>query len=111
MAFNNRISSFGSNDSGFESGIVEVFDEPSRPATKNTDQVKDLARQQQHRMASQMSIRDADDYQQDMLEHMLKIDVSSLIMPLSRSELTNLYRLRQFLMSMQLTFKLRFNGT
>lgn len=78
MACNNRISSFGSNDSGYDSGIVEVFDEPRRPVMKNIDQSKELARQEQHRMASKMSIRDADDYQQDMLEHMLKIDAETV---------------------------------
>lgn len=76
MAFNNRVSSFGSNDSGYESGIVEVFDEPSRPVIKNPDHAKEIARHRQHLMASELSRRDADDYQQDMLEHMLKMDVS-----------------------------------
>ena len=74
MAFN-RISSFGSNDSGYESGIVEVFDEPPRPVIKNPEQAKEIARHRQHLMASELSRRDADEYQQDMLEHMLKIDV------------------------------------
>ncbi|KIW72368.1 hypothetical protein PV04_00565 [Phialophora macrospora] len=78
MAFTNRISSFGSNDSGYESGIVEVFDEPRRPVAKNVDHAKELARHTQHRMASEMSRRDADDYQQDMLEHMLKIDAETV---------------------------------
>lgn len=76
MAFN-RISSFGSNDSGYESGgIVEVFDEPQRPITKNPDHAKEIARHRQHLMASELSRLDAEDYQQDMLEHMLKMDVS-----------------------------------
>jgi len=77
MAFNNRISSFGSNDSGYESGIVEVFDEPPRPVIKNPDHTKEIARHRQHLMASELSRKDADDYQQDMLEHMLKMDVSN----------------------------------
>lgn len=110
MAFNNRISSFGSNDSGYESGIVEVFDEPRQPAVKTIDHAKELARHTQHRMASEMSRRDADDYQQDMLEHMLKIDVSWLRMT-SRSKLTLIHRPTQSLMLMQSTFKLRFSGT
>ena len=76
MAFN-RISSFGSNDSGYESGgIVEVFDEPARPALKNLDHAKEMARHRQHLLASELSRLDSDEYQQDMLEHMLKMDVS-----------------------------------
>ncbi|KIX96055.1 uncharacterized protein Z520_08310 [Fonsecaea multimorphosa CBS 102226] len=78
MAFNNRVSSFGSNDSGYESGIVEVFDEPRRPVTKNPDHAKEIARHRQHLMASEMSRRDADEYQQDMLEHMLKVDAETM---------------------------------
>ncbi|KEF63270.1 uncharacterized protein A1O9_01247 [Exophiala aquamarina CBS 119918] len=78
MAFN-RISSFGSNDSGYESGgIVEVFDEPHRPITKNPDHAKDIARHRQHLMASELSRLDAEDYQQDMLEHMLKMDLDTM---------------------------------
>jgi len=77
MAFN-RISSFGSNDSGYESGIVEIFDEPSRPVTTNPEHVKEVSRHRQHLMASELSRRDADDYQQDMLEHMLKMDVETM---------------------------------
>ncbi|KAH0835982.1 hypothetical protein AYO21_06839 [Fonsecaea monophora] len=78
MAFNNRISSFGSNDSGYESGIVEVFDEPRRPVIKNPNHDKEIARHRQHLMASEMSRRDADEYQQDMLEHMLKVDAETM---------------------------------
>ncbi len=74
MAYN-RISSFGSNDSGYDSGIVEVFDEPAQPAVKSSEHGKEVARHRQHLMASELSRRDADEYQQDMLEHMLKMDV------------------------------------
>jgi hypothetical protein len=90
MAFNNsRIPSFSSHDSGYGSEIVEVFDEP-RPVIKNLDHAKEAARQVQHRMASELSRRDADEYQQDMLEHMLKIDVSADLgsCPQPRSQLT-----------------------
>lgn len=76
MAFN-RISSFGSHDSGYDSGgIVEVFDEPQQPTVKNLDHAKEAARHRQHLMASELSRLDAEDYQQEMLEHMLKMDVS-----------------------------------
>ena len=75
MAFN-RISSFGSNDSGYESGgVVEVFDEPARQAVKTAEHAKEIARHRQHLMASDLSRRDSDEYQQDMLEHMLDMDV------------------------------------
>lgn len=73
MAFNSRVASFGSNDSGYESGII---DEPRRQTAKNADHAKEVAKHRQHVMASEMSRRDAEEYQQDMLEHMLKMDVS-----------------------------------
>ena len=79
MAFNTRIPSFGSNDSGYESGIIEVFDEPRRPVIKMVDHAKELARQTQHRMATEIERLDIQEYQQDMLEHMLKMDVSRSI--------------------------------
>jgi hypothetical protein len=75
MAFNNRISSFGSNDSGYDSGLVEVFDEPRQVLIKTQDQTKELARQKQFAMGGEICRRDAIEYQQDMLEHMLKMDV------------------------------------
>ncbi|KIW17501.1 hypothetical protein PV08_04695 [Exophiala spinifera] len=77
MAYN-RISSFGSNDSGYESGIVEIFDEPSLPLNKKTDHAKDVARRRQQLLASELSRRDSDEYQNDMLEHMLKMDADTM---------------------------------
>ncbi|KAK7903732.1 hypothetical protein LTR67_001752 [Exophiala xenobiotica] len=78
MAYN-RISSFGSNDSGYESGIVEVFDEPAQPIIiKNVDHAKEVARHRQHLMASELSRRDAEEYQNDMIDHMLKMDVDTM---------------------------------
>jgi hypothetical protein len=77
MAFQPRIPSFGSTDSGYESGVIEVFDEP-RPAPKITDYAKDLARHTQHRMAMDMEILDTQEYQQEIIAHMLKVDVSYL---------------------------------
>ncbi|EXJ81304.1 hypothetical protein A1O3_07594 [Capronia epimyces CBS 606.96] len=73
----NRIPSFGSDDSGYDSGIVEVFDEPG-PAIKTADHSKEIARHRQHLMASELSRRDAEEYQQDMLEHMLKMDIETM---------------------------------
>jgi hypothetical protein len=72
-----RISSFGSNDSGYESGIMEVFDEPPRPAVNNRDFTRDIARQRQNMLAEELSRLDAEEYQHDMLEHMLHMDVRS----------------------------------
>ena len=66
--------SFGS-DSGYESGIVEVFDEPPRQYMKHHDHTKEMARQRQHMLAGELSRRDAEEYQQDILEHMLCMDV------------------------------------
>jgi hypothetical protein len=79
MASFNRISSFASNDSGYESsGAVEVFEDPARQALKSAEHAKEVARHRQHLMASELSRRDSDEYQQDMLEHMLKIDVCTM---------------------------------
>ena len=74
-----RISSFGSNDSGYESGIMEVFDEPPRPAVNNRDFTRDIARQRQNMLAEELSRLDAEEYQHDMLEHMLHMDVGSTL--------------------------------
>ncbi|KAL2418917.1 G1/S-specific cyclin CCN1 [Exophiala dermatitidis] len=74
----NRIPSFGSNDSGYDSGIVEVFEEAPCPAIKKADHEKEVARHRQHLMASELSRRDAEDYQDDMLEHMLKMDIETM---------------------------------
>lgn len=76
MAFN-RVSSFGSNDSGYESSTpVETFDEQFR--IKQQEHAKEVARQRQQIIASELSRIDSDEYAQDMLEHMLRMDVSAL---------------------------------
>lgn len=75
MSFNGP-SSFNSNDSGYESGIIEVFDE-SRHAHQR-EQKKELARQQQHVLAVELSKQVEEEYQQDILEHMLRVDVSHI---------------------------------
>ena len=75
MSFN-RISSFGSTDSGYESaGPADTFDEQSR--IKRQEHAKEIARQNQQLLANELSRMDSDEYAQDMLEHMLRMDVSS----------------------------------
>jgi hypothetical protein len=73
------VSSFGSNDSGYESGIMEVFDEPPRAVLNNNGFNRDLVRQRQNMLAEELSRLDAEEYQHDILEHMLHMDVSSTL--------------------------------
>lgn len=74
MAFN-RVSSFGSTDSGYESGTgAEVFDDQLR--AKQQEYAREVARQRQQIVASELSRIDSEEYAQDMLEHMLRMDVS-----------------------------------
>ena len=75
MAYH-AVSSFGSNDSGYESGVMEVFDDPPRPVLNTKDVAPDLARQRQNMLADELSRLDAEEYQHDILEHMLHMDVS-----------------------------------
>jgi hypothetical protein len=56
---------------------MEVFDEPPRPAVNNRDLARDMARQRQNMLAEELSRLDAEEYQHDMLEHMLHMDVRS----------------------------------
>ena len=73
MAFN-RVSSFGSTDSGYESGgATEIFDDQVR--AKQQEHAREVARQRQQLIASELSRLDSDEYAQDMLEHMLRLDV------------------------------------
>ncbi len=68
--------SFGSNDSGYDSGITEVFDyETSRPRFNPQDYARDVARQRQQVLAGELSRLDASEYQQDILDHMMCMDV------------------------------------
>lgn len=76
MAFN-RIPSFGSQDSGYCSDIVEVFDEPSLTVVKR-EHTKEVSRQRQLLIADQLSRMDAEEYQQDILEHMLRMDAETI---------------------------------
>jgi hypothetical protein len=81
--------SFGSNDSGYDSGITEIFDcEPARPTFNPQEYARDVARQRQHILAGELSRLDAAEYQQDMLDHMLRMDVSCLSSHLT-PQLTN----------------------
>lgn len=77
MAFS-RISSFGSQDSGYGSDIIEVFDEPLITAVKQQEHSKDVSRRRQLKIANQLSQLDADEYQQDILEHMLRMDADTI---------------------------------
>ena len=74
------VSSFSSNDSGYESGMMEVLDEPTRPVLNTKDFARDLARQRQNMLAEELSRLDAEEYQHDILEHMLHTDVSSTLL-------------------------------
>ena len=75
-------SSFGSYDSGYDSGTTEVFDcETTRPTFYSQEYARDIARQRQHVLAGELSRLDAGEYQQDILDHMMDMDVRFL--PLS----------------------------
>lgn len=59
-------------------GVTEVFDLGIKPATYTAqDYVKEVARQRQHRLAGELSRLDAAEYQNDILAHMLEMDVRS----------------------------------
>jgi Cyclin, N-terminal domain/Cyclin, C-terminal domain len=76
MAFN-RVSSSGSTDSGYESATaVEVFDDQLR--AKQQEHAREVARQRQQLIASELSRLDSDEYAQDMLEHLLQMDAKTL---------------------------------
>jgi hypothetical protein len=69
-------ASFASNDSGYDSSTTEVFDcETSRPRFNPQEYARDVARQRQHMLAGELSRLDADEYQQDILDHMMRMDV------------------------------------
>lgn len=74
MSFN-RISSFGSTDSGYESASAEDL---HRPIFKQQEHAKELARQRQLAMAQELSRRDAEEYEPDMLQHMLRMDQETM---------------------------------
>ena len=57
---------------------VEVFDnEPMAPMDPQ-QYARDLARERQHMLAGELSRLDAGEYQNDILEHMMRMDVSGL---------------------------------
>jgi hypothetical protein len=69
--------SFGSDDSGYGSGVAEVFENPVLPIMGSRDFGKDVARRRQQLLAAELSRLDAQEYQQDILDHMLHMDVSN----------------------------------
>ena len=74
----NSFSSLGSHDSGYDSGISEIFECGTlRPRCDNVDYLRDFARQRQHQLAGELSRLDAGEYQQDILDHMIQMDVRS----------------------------------
>lgn len=75
MSFN-RVSSFGSQDSGYETASSQ--ESMSQSIFKQQDQAKEVARHRQHLLAQELSRLDAEEYQQDMLEHMLRMDESTM---------------------------------
>lgn len=75
MSFN-RVSSFGSQDSGYETGSSQ--ETVSHSVFKQQDHAKEVARHRQHVLAQELSRQDADEYQQDMLEHMLRMDQETM---------------------------------
>ena len=75
MSFN-RVSSFGSQDSGYETGSSQ--ESMSHTIFKQQDHAKEVARHQQHMLAQELSRQDTDEYSQDMLEHMLRMDQDTM---------------------------------
>jgi len=80
MAFHD---SFGSDDSGYGSGAAEVFENQVLPVMESQEFGKDIARRRrrQQLLAAELSRLDAQEYQQDILDHMLHMDVSNLAFP------------------------------
>lgn len=69
-------SSFASSYGGYDRGITEVFDcDTSRPRFNHQEYARDLAQQRQNLIAGELSRIDAAEYQQDILEHMMRMDV------------------------------------
>src|SRR5437016_117339 len=75
MSFN-RVSSFGSQDSGYETASSQ--ESMSTLAFKQHDNAKELARRRQNLLAQELSRQDSEEYQQDMLEHMLRMDQETM---------------------------------
>lgn len=71
-----RVSSFGSQDSGYETASSK--ESMSHSALKQQDQTKDIARHRQHILAQELSRQDAEEYSNDMLEHMLRMDQETM---------------------------------
>ncbi|KAK5075985.1 hypothetical protein LTR64_008570 [Lithohypha guttulata] len=75
MSFN-RVSSFGSQDSGYETASSQ--ESVSYTASKQQDNTKEVARHRQHLLAQELSRQDSEEYGQDMLDHMLRMDQETM---------------------------------
>lgn len=71
-----RISSFSSQDSGYETASSQ----PSiaQLTFKQQESSRDIARRQQNALAQELSRQDSEEYQQDMLDHMLRMDSETM---------------------------------
>ena len=63
----------------FDTDFVEVFDNDTMAAFDHRQYTRDLARERQHMLAGELSRLDAAEYQDDILEHMMRMDVSLFI--------------------------------
>ncbi|KAK4904969.1 hypothetical protein LTR66_017852 [Elasticomyces elasticus] len=70
-----RVTSFGSRDSGYETGSSQSSE---TTIFKHQDNLKEVAKHQQHMLAQELSRQDAEEYQQDMLEHMLRMALDTI---------------------------------
>lgn len=71
-----RISSFSSNDSGYETATNQ--DTVAQVSFRQQDNTKEQARRRQQMMADELSQQASEEYQQDMLEHMLRMDQETM---------------------------------
>lgn len=60
----------------FNNEYTEVFDNDSIAPMDPQQYARDLARERQHMLAGELSRLDAGEYQNDILEHMMRMDVS-----------------------------------
>lgn len=104
-------SLFASNDSGYRSGITDIFDcETSRPTFNPQDYARDLARRRQHILAGELSRLDAGEYQLDILDHMMRMDVRFCLLARCPTLTDEILRPTLCQMLTRLTSRPRFNG-
>ena len=60
----------------FNNEYTEIFDHDSTAPMDPQQYARDLARERQHMLAGELSRLDAGEYQNDILEHMMRMDVS-----------------------------------